>query len=515
MPIVDQAPRPLLRIKHLCKSFGRVMANQDISFDIQRGEIHCLLGENGAGKSTLSETLYGFYKPDSGEIFMNEEHLALSSPRDAVSAGIGMVHQHFILAQPMSVVENIVVGTPIRGLRTNLKQAAQKIADLCAQYELQLDPYARIADLSVGQQQWVEILKALYLGVKLLILDEPTAVLTPQESAKLFSILKKMTLDGLSILLITHKLYEVLSVSDRVTVLRKGKLVATVDTKDVDRDALAQMMVGRVVKFKVKKDPMPPGDTILAVENVSVRRANKIFALNQFSLTIHRNEIVGLAGVAGNGQKELFDVIVGVQKVVNGSVTLDGQEITNLSPMTISAKGVASIPPDRIEEGLLMNFTIQENLLLGMHNQTRFRNFIVFDRKKLDQFSQKSIKEYDIAAQSDRQPVRTLSGGNLQKVILARELSHRPKFVIASSPTRGLDVGATEYVHAKLIQLRAEGTGILLISEDLDEIFNVADVIAVIYNGEMVGVLRTEETTKEAVGLLMAGMVHANERPDD
>lgn len=515
MSMIDQEPRPLIRIEHLCKSFGKVMANQDISFDIRKGEIHCLLGENGAGKSTLSETLYGFYKPDSGKIFMHDEHLALSSPRDAVNAGIGMVHQHFILAQPMSVVENIVVGTPIRGIQTNLKQAAQKISDLCAKYDLHLDPNAKIADLSVGQQQWVEILKALYLGARLLILDEPTAVLTPQESAKLFSILKKMTGDGLSILLITHKLYEVLSVSDRVTVLRKGRLVSTVNTKDVDRDALAQMMVGRVVKFKVNKDNIPPGETIFAIENVSVRRENKILALSGFTLSIHRNEIVGLAGVAGNGQKELFDVIVGVQKVVHGKVTLDGQEITNLSPMAISAKGVASIPPDRIGEGLLMNFSIQENLLLGMHKQRRFRNLIVFDRKKLDQFSQKSIKDYDIAAQSDRQPVRTLSGGNLQKVILARELSHKPKFVVASSPTRGLDVGATEYVHAKLVQLRAEGTGILLISEDLDEIFNVADVIAVIYNGELVGVLRTEETTKEAVGLLMAGISQKNERPDE
>lgn len=512
MPTLEVAPEPLVRIEHLCKSFGSLMANQDISFNIQKGEVHCLLGENGAGKSTLSESLYGFYKPDSGKIYMEGKLLTLDSPRDAVNAGIGMVHQHFILAQPMSVVENIVVGTPIPGLRTNLKQAAQKIIALCAQYDLNLDPYARVSDLSVGQQQWVEILKALYSGVKLLILDEPTAVLTPQESAKLFTILKHMTTDGLSILLITHKLYEVLSISDRVTVLRKGKLIATVNTSNEDRDDLARMMVGRVVKFKVKKDPLPPGDVVLNVEKVSLQRENKVLALDKFSLTVHKNEIVGLAGVAGNGQKELFDVIVGVQKVLNGKIVLDGTDITNDTPIKISQQGVASIPPDRIDEGLVMNFSIQENLILGMHRNAMFLHGIVYNRIALERFSKKSIADYDIAVQSDLQPARTLSGGNLQKVILARELSQGPKFVIASSPTRGLDVGATEYVHAKLVQLRADGSGILLISEDLDEIFNVADVIAVIYNGQVVGVVNVDDTTKEKVGLLMAGIVESEER---
>lgn len=511
MPNPGQASEPLLRIEHLCKSFGSLMANQDISFDIQKGEIHCLLGENGAGKSTLSETLYGFYKPDSGAIYMNGKRLNLNSPRDAVNAGIGMVHQHFILAQPMSVVENIVVGTPIPGVRTNLKQAAEKISKLCAQYNLHLDPNARVSSLSVGQQQWVEILKALYSGVNLLILDEPTAVLTPQESANLFSILKQMTKDGLSILLITHKLYEVLSISNRVTVLRKGKWVDTVNTCDVTRDDLARMMVGRVVKFKVQKDAMTPGDVVLDVENISAQRENKVHALDHLSLCVHRNEIVGIAGVAGNGQKELFDALVGVQKVSEGKILLDGHEITNETPMAIRAQGVASIPPDRIDEGLMMNFSIQENLILGMHHESQFTRFGMFDAKKLDRFSQKSIKEYDIAAQSDRQPVRNLSGGNLQKVILARELSQQPKLVIASSPTRGLDVGATEYVHAKLVQLRAEGSGILLISEDLDEIFNVSDTIAVIFNGQIVGIVNVEQTTKEEVGLWMAGIVQSKE----
>jgi general nucleoside transport system ATP-binding protein len=511
---MDQRPNDpeiLLRIENLTKSFGTLVANQDISFEIRHGEVHCLLGENGAGKSTLSECLYGFYKPDFGHIYFKGKPLALNSPRDAVAAGIGMVHQHFILAQPMSVVENIIVGTDIQGLRTNLKAAAARICDLCSQYDIELDPYARVSSLSVGQQQWVEILKALYVGVDLLILDEPTAVLTPQESAKLFAILKKMTQQGLSILLITHKLYEVLSSSDRVTVLRKGKWIATVNTQETDRDDLARMMVGRVVNFKVKKEACCAGDAVLDLHEITALRENGLRALDCLSLCVHQREIVGLAGVAGNGQKELFDVIVGVTKAASGKMFLGGEDLTNQSPSVISARGLASIPPDRIHEGLLMGFSIQENLVLGMHNQREFQRFGLFNQGALDGFSKKSIREYDIAAQSARQCVKNLSGGNLQKVILARELSQNPKCVMASSPTRGLDVGAMEYVHNKLVQLRTEGSGILLISEDLDEIFNLADTVAVIFKGRIVGIKKVEETTKEEVGLLMAGITSVSE----
>ncbi|HEY3345304.1 MAG TPA: ABC transporter ATP-binding protein [Anaerolineaceae bacterium] len=504
-------PKTLLRIDNLTKSFGSLVANSDVSLDIDRGEIHCLLGENGAGKSTLSECLYGFYKPDAGRITFKDKPLVLNSPRDAVEAGIGMVHQHFILAQPLSVVENIVVGTHIKGLRTHLKQAAAKISDLCSQYDICMDPFARVSSLSVGQQQWVEILKALYVGIDLLILDEPTAVLTPQESLKLFSILKKMTGLGLSILLITHKLYEVLSVSDRVTVLRKGKRIATVNTRDTNRDDLARMMVGRVVNFKVSKEVLLPGEAVLDLRDIAARKENGLPALDCLNLTVHSREIVGLAGVAGNGQKELFDLIVGVQKAVSGKMILAGHDLTNQPPAAISAKGLASIPPDRIHEGLLMGFSVQENLVLGMQNQPEFQRFGLFNQGALDRFSQKSIADYDIAAQSARQCARNLSGGNLQKVILARELSQKLKCVLASSPTRGLDVGAMEYVHNKLVQLRAEGSGILLISEDLDEIFNLADIVAVIFKGHIVGLKKVEETTREEVGLLMAGIDGAAE----
>jgi general nucleoside transport system ATP-binding protein len=511
MDVSQTTLEPLVRIECLTKSFGALKANQDISFDIRKGEVHCLLGENGAGKSTLSECLYGFYKPDSGRIFFKGKPLVLNSPKDAVEAGIGMVHQHFILAQPMSVVENIVVGTHIHGLRTNLKQAAVRITELCRQYELQLDPFAKVSTLSVGQQQWVEILKALYVGIDLLILDEPTAVLTPQESIKLFAILKKMTREGLSILLITHKLYEVTSTSDRVTVLRKGRWVTTVNTCDVTRDDLAQMMVGRVVNFKVNKEALLPGNMVLDLQDICAPKENGLPALDHLNLAVHRQEIIGLAGVAGNGQKELFDVIVGVLKVSAGKVWLDGEDITNRTPASISKAGLAGIPPDRIHEGLVMDFSVQENLILGDHNHSQFRRFGVFNQKALDQFTEKSIADFDISAQSARQHVKNLSGGNLQKVILARELSHEPKCVIASSPTRGLDVGAMEYVHNKLVQLRSQGTGILLISEDLDEIFNLVDWIAVIFKGRIVGMMRVEDTTKEDVGLLMAGIIPTTE----
>lgn len=501
-----QATSPLLRVEHLSKSFGSLAANQDISFDIHTGEIHCLLGENGAGKTTLSECLYGFYRPDSGHIYFKGKLLNLNSPRDAIHAGIGMVHQHFILAQPMSVVENIIVGTEIPGVRLNLKRSAAKITALCRDYGLDLDPFAVVSSLSVGQQQWVEILKALYVGVDLLILDEPTAVLTPQESVQLFSILKKMTQAGLSILLITHKLYEVLNMSDRVTVLRKGKLVATINTGETNRDDLACMMVGRVVSFQVNKEALQPGPVLLDLKNLHLRRENGVPALDGLSLSVHGSEIVGLAGVAGNGQKELYDVIVGVQQPAQGKILLAGQGITGKTPLDISAHGLAGIPPDRIHEGLLMDFSIEENLILGMHRHKTFQKFGLFNPAAVNAFAQKSVTDYDIAVQSVERPARELSGGNLQKVILARELSQAPRCVVASSPTRGLDVGAMEYVYTRLIQLRSRGAAILLISEDLDEIFNVADRVAVIFKGCIAGLFKVEETTKERVGLLMAGL---------
>ena len=502
--------QPLLKVEHHTKNFPHIIANDSISFDVRKGEVHCLLGENGAGKTTLAECLYGFYKPDAGSIIFNGKVLNLSSPRDAIRAGIGMVHQHFVLAPPMTVIENIVVGTEMKSVMVDLRTAAKKIMMLCENYGVEIDPFEIISQLSVGQQQWVEILKALYVGVELLILDEPTAVLTPQESQKLFLILKKMTQDGLSIILITHKLHEVMSVSDRVTVLRKGKLVGTVNTNAVSREELARMMVGRDVSFRVKKETFNPGVPILEIDNVHALKENKTEALCGFNLRIRMGEIVGLAGVAGNGQKELFDVVVGVGHPKSGQVILNGEDITHLSPTAISAKGLASIPQDRIHEGLLMDFSIEENLIAGLQRKSPFRKGILLNQLAINQFADQAINDYDITASSPQQKAKTLSGGNLQKVILAREFSQKPKCVIASSPTRGLDVGAMEYVYQRLVALQKAGAGILLISEDLDEIFNISDTIAVIFRGKIMGVFNVDEVNKERIGLLMAGIQESN-----
>jgi len=497
---------PIIRFENHTKFFSDVVANINISFEIKHGEVHCLLGENGAGKTTLAECLYGFYKPTSGKIYLNGKELKLNSPRDAIDAGIGMVHQHFVLAKAMTVVENIIVGTEIHGMTLNLHQAAIKIENLCQQYGVELDPNAVISELSVGQQQWVEILKALYSGVKLLILDEPTAVLTPQEAQKLFKIIRKMTRDGFSILLITHKLHEVMSVSDRVTVLRKAKWVGTVETNKVNVEELTRMMVGRYVAFKVEKEDLKPGQPILEIENLYIQNEQDLEALCCVNLIVRRYEILGLAGVAGNGQKELFDAIIGVRPINKGKILLSGENMEDLAPDERSIKGLASIPHDRIQHGLLMNFSVEENLILGIHRRPSFNRGPFFDNKAIASFANTSIQNYDIATPSPKQRAKALSGGNLQKIILARELSQNPICVIASSPSRGLDVGAMAYVHKRLIDLRQRGAGVLMISEDLDEIFNVSDRIAVIFRGKIVGVFNTNEVNKDKIGLLMAGV---------
>ena len=503
----------LLSIRNQTKRFPHVLANDAISFDVNAGEIHCLLGENGAGKSTLAECLYGAYQPDSGEIIFKGELVALSSPKDAIEHGIGMVHQHFVLAPPMTVLENIVIGTQKGGFLLDMNGAWQKLKVLCDSYGLELDLNARISSLSVSQQQWVEILKALYLGVELLILDEPTAVLTPQEIARLFNILRRMRDDGLSIILITHKFNEVMDVSDRITILRKGKHIATVQTADVTQKELAVMMVGRDVNFRVQKEAVCKGNPVLKLENVSLESKGHEELLMDVSLCVCSHEILGIAGVGGNGQRALFDVITGVKKLSAGRVMMAGKDVSGLSPRQKMAAGLASIPEDRIHEGLLMDFSIAENLILGRHWDAPFRSGIFLNHSAMEKFAQRSIKEFDIATDSADQVVHVLSGGNLQKVIIARELAANPKCVLASQPTRGLDVGAIEYVHGRLLDLRKEGAGILLISEDLDEIFNLADRIAVMYKGQVMGVFAASEVTREEIGLLMAGICERVDTP--
>lgn len=497
---------PVLRLENLTKHFPGVLANDSVSLSINHGEIHCLLGENGAGKTTLAECLNGTYRPDSGKIFFKNEQVDFNSPKDAIEHGIGMVHQHFELVPPMTVIENIVVGTESKGISINTDKAAAKINQLCENYGIELDLNQIVSRLPVGKQQWVEILKTLYLGVEFLILDEPTAVLTPQEIDNFFKVLKEMVAEGLSILLITHKLNEVMDVSDRVTVLRRGKLIATVNTSEMTREDLARKMVGRDVVFMLEREEADLGPPVLELHNVTTETENQREALKSLSLTIRQGEIVGLAGVAGNGQRQIFDIITGVSEVKTGKIFLNGEDITHKTPWSRIKKGLATIPEDRISNGLLMDFPVRENFILGIHKNSTFRKGPMLDFKAIDSFSRQKIDEFSIAVGSPMQKAKTLSGGNLQKVILAREFSQGPRLLIANQPTRGLDVGAIEYVHQRLLDLRKSGTGILLISEELDEIFQLSDTIAVIFRGQIMDKFNADDAEVEKIGLLMAGI---------
>jgi ABC-type uncharacterized transport system ATPase subunit len=496
----------LLETRQLTKRFPLVLANDRVDFNVRRGEIHCLLGENGAGKTTLAECLYGFYKPDEGEIFFNGECCNLSSPNDAIHLGIGMVHQHFVLVEPLSVIENIVMGTDHKGILLDLPATEKKLRSLCELYDVKLDLDSKIWQLSVGEQQWVEILKALYTGVKLLILDEPTAVLTPPEADRLFSVLHRMKEEGLSIIFITHRLKEVMQVSDRVTVLQKGKKVATVNTRDVTTEELAYMMVGRKVVFRVNKEVMERGSPILTVKRLVAKSDVGLEALHGIDLVVYQNEILSIAGVAGNGQKELFEVLVGVRKPVAGEVLIGEKNITAYSPRKIANEGIAHIPDDRIGSGLVSEFSVEENLILGQEENPPYRKGPFLDKAAIRKFAEKSVAQFDIVTPSVKQRTSYLSGGNLQKVILARELRQSLKVLIANQPSRGLDVGVIEYVHKQLLDMRRAGIGILLISEDLDEIFNLSDRIAVMFKGNILKIFNTKEANIESIGLLMAGI---------
>ncbi len=501
-----EKPTIVIRTENLTKRFAQVTANDSISIVIHKGEIHCLLGENGAGKTTLAECLYGFYKPESGKLYIDGEEIRLSSPSDAIRKGIGMVHQHFILVPVLSVTENIIAGTHSPGVLLHLNEAESEIKELCKEYEVDLDPRAKVWQLSVGQQQWVEILKALYVGVRVLILDEPTAVLTPLEADKLFAILKKMTDKGLSIIFITHKLKEVMQISDRVTVLKKGKWVATVNTTDVTMEQLSQMMVGRKVMFRIEKEVLPEGEPILEIKDLHSRNDRGIEALNGLSLSIKDHEILGLAGVAGNGQRELFEALIGVRDVESGQIIFNGENIIHESPGNIMAKGVRHIPEDRLKEGLIPDFSVAENLILGEQDSKNLKSGFFIDGRKVEKFASDCISTFEIVTPSPSQIIRFLSGGNLQKAVLARELSQKPTCLLANQPTRGLDVGAIEYVHTRLLAERIEGAAILLISDDLDELMNLSDRIAVIFKGNLMGTFNPLEVEVDKLGLLMAGI---------
>ncbi len=494
----------ILSVQGVTKRFPGVVANDAVSLEIRRGEIHCLLGENGAGKTTLADILYGVYRPDEGTVILKGRNLELHTPHDAIKAGIGMVHQHFELVPPMSVVENVVIGTSASQW-LDLTEVRKRLGKFFDNYDVRIDPDAEVGRLSVGEQQWVEIFKTLYFGVEVLILDEPTAVLTPQGVEELFRILRRMRDEGLTIVLITHKLKEVMELSDRVTVLRLGKVVGTVNTVDVEIDDLARMMVGREVLFQFKRRRSAPEDPILEVEDIHIESVTGRGSLKGLSITVRSGEVVGLAGVSGNGQNALFDALVGVDKPAGGSIRIDGVDTVPLSPNRISRLGVASVPADRIAQGLMMDFNVTENLVLGRHRSSRFSYAGLLRRKAIDAFAEESIAGFDIRTPSASQPTRTLSGGNLQKVIMARELSGRPRLLVAHQPTRGLDISASEYVRRRLLEERDRGAAVLLISEDLDEIFQLSDRIAVIFDGRIVTTTTPAQADLESIGLSMAG----------
>ncbi|MEP7355638.1 MAG: ABC transporter ATP-binding protein [Anaerolineales bacterium] len=496
-----------VELRGITKRFPGVLANDAVDFDVRAGEIHGLLGENGAGKSTLMRILYGLYHADAGEILINGRPVALKSPADALRQGIGMIHQHFQLVPAFTVAENVALGLPsTRGLVLDLDVVSARIRQLAAKYNLNVDPDARVGQLAVGEQQRVEIIKALYRGASLLVLDEPTAVLTPQEVDDLFIILRQMAAEGHALIFISHKLHEVLAITQRVTVLRDGRLVGSRPTAGATQPELARMMVGREVLLQYDRPPAHPGAVRLQMQAVCSQRDRGGDALHEVSLEVCAGEILGLAGVSGNGQRELAETLAGLRPTRQGRISLDGQDVTQHSPAERLAAGQAYIPEERMRDGSIREFSVAENIILQDHGQAPYSRNGFLNFKAIEAHAAKLIEAFNVKTPGSDTPIKNLSGGNIQKVIMARELSRRPAVVIAAQPTRGVDIGATEYIHQRLLEQRAAGTAILLISEDLDEIRALSDRIAVIYEGKIVGVVDGRTATAEELGLMMAGV---------
>ncbi|CAJ1002502.1 Heme ABC transporter ATP-binding protein [Brevibacillus aydinogluensis] len=496
----------VVEMRGITKRFPGIVANDNINLVVKKGEIHALLGENGAGKSTLMNILFGLYQPDEGEILINGKPVNITSPNVANDLGIGMVHQHFMLVETFTVTENIVLGNePKNGLKIDIRRAEKEVEELSRKYGLKVDPTAKIADISVGMQQRVEILKTLYRGADILIFDEPTAVLTPQEIQELIEIMHNLVKEGKTIILITHKLKEIMAVCDAVTIIRRGKVIDSVAVKDTNPDELAAKMVGREVTFKVDKKPPQPKEVILSVENVTAMGNRGVNALNGISFEVRAGEILGIAGVDGNGQSELIEVLTGLRKASGGRVLLKGQEITNRLPREISEAGLSHIPEDRHKRGLVLDFTMSENMVLETYFHPRFNKNGFLDYAAIDKHASKLIEEFDVRTPSIHTKARALSGGNQQKAIIAREVDKDPDLLIAAQPTRGLDVGAIEFIHKRLVEQRDKGKAVLLISLELDEVINVSDRIAVIYEGQIVGIVDAKSTTEQELGLMMSG----------
>jgi simple sugar transport system ATP-binding protein len=485
-----------LRLENITKCFGSFIANDNISLNIEAGKIHGILGENGAGKSTLMSVISGIYQPDAGQIYLEEKPIKITSSHQAIKLGIGMIYQHFMLVPQLTVTENIILGTE-KTWKLNLHQKAQEIAALSQTYQLEINPTAKVEDLPVGMQQRVEILKVLYRQAKLLILDEPTAVLTPLEITTLINILRQLAAKGNTIIFISHKLEEVMNLCDTVTVLRKGKVVETVNIENTTSQQLANLMVGRDVVLNLLKSPVKPGNVVLSVKGLQVKNEQDLLAVRNISLQLREGEILGIAGVDGNGQRELADAVAGLRKPLKGTIQIAGK--------TGNIVKIGYIPEDRQKIGLVMQFTVAENLILKNFYKLPFSRYFLLQTAAIKNHSKVAIQDYDIRVTGENTPVSYLSGGNQQKVILARELGGEPALIIAMQPTRGLDVGAMEAVHQKLLKERDRGAAILYISTELEEVMTMSDRIAVIYQGEFVDILDAQTATVEKIGLLMGG----------
>lgn len=496
----------VIEMLNIRKEFPGIVANDNITLQVKKGEIHALLGENGAGKSTLMNVLFGLYEPERGEIRVNGDKVQITSPNIATDLGIGMVHQHFMLVEPFTVTENIVLGQePKLGMAIDMKRAERNVHEISERYGLAVNPRAKIADITVGMQQRVEILKTLYRGAEIIIFDEPTAVLTPQEIKELTQIMKVLVNEGKSIILITHKLKEIMEICDRVTVIRKGKGIGTVNVKDTTTTELATLMVGREVVFKTEKTKSMPEGNVLEIKDLVVNDSRGVAAVRNLNLDVRAGEIVGIAGVDGNGQSELIEAITGLRKSEDGSIKLNGKEISNMKPRNITEAGIGHIPQDRHKHGLVLDFPIGENIVLQTYYRRPFSKSGVLNFKEIYKKAKSLISEFDVRTPSEYTPARALSGGNQQKAIIGREVNRNPDLLIAAQPTRGLDVGAIEFIHQRLIDQRDNQKAVLLISFELDEIMNVSDRIAVIYEGEIVAVVNPDETSEQELGLLMAG----------
>ena len=508
MSPIRNSPSPVLELRGITKSFPGVLANDRIDLALEKGEIHALLGENGAGKTTLMNVLYGLYAPDEGEITVRGQRVEIHDPNDAIAQGIGMVHQHFMLVPVLTVTENVMLGVESikNGIFLDRPIAARRIREISKQYGLEVDPDAYVKSLPVGVQQRVEIIKLLYRDADILILDEPTAVLTPQEVEELFKVIRSLVAQGKSVVFITHKLKEVMAIADRITVLRNGRVVGTTTPDQTDEQQLAAMMVGRQVLLRVEKGDAHPGETVLEVDNLEVLDDRGNLAVRSISFQVRAGEVLGVAGVQGNGQTELVQALTGLRSPVAGRVHILDDDLTGVSPRRVLEQGVAHVPEDRQRDGLVLSFPVADNLILNTYYLPPFARLGTLDQEAILTTAEQRVREFDVRTPSTMTLVSSLSGGNQQKVIVAREFSRPIRLLIASQPTRGLDVGSIEYIHRRIVEKRDEGCAVLLVSPELDEVMGLSDRIAVMYEGEIVDILPAGQVTKEEVGLLMAGV---------